>query len=225
MPSGQSDCMTILTCAWAGGRAAKKFTVLDDGAIHKEDYNAGKYFQVERAPVSNLQDIKAVLECLGPQKNKLVIRGEPKSGLTGIVRRKMHGEEAAFSPTPRRWVMVDLDKVPYPSYADVIHDPEKVIRAMKDLLPQAFRATRCVYRFSSSQGVPKKVGQEPPNTVSAHLYFWCDRFLSDAEWKNIFRTNPCPVDQAIYNAVQAHYVADPVFIGMADPVPRRIGIC
>ncbi|MCD8525987.1 MAG: hypothetical protein LRY62_02150 [Alphaproteobacteria bacterium] len=65
----------------------------------------------------------------------------------------------------------------------------------------------------------------PPGTISAHLWFWCDRPVSDVEWKAFFKAHGSKVDLAVYSAVQPHYTAQPIFVGMADPVPERIGLC
>jgi hypothetical protein len=220
-----SDSMTILTCYDPGKIATKTFVVLEDGRITKRDYKAGSNFEYEERAVSCLEDIKAILCDLQHQSQKFVIRGRSKSNIGKVVRRREHGEGSAFDSTSHRWVMLDTDKLSYDDNLDIIKNPVEVVKSIKKGLPEPFRKAHCVFKFSSSQNIPEKIGDLPKKIVSAHLWFWCDKFISDDEWKRYFRANSCKVDLAVFTPVQPHYTANPIFEGMSDPVPERIGIC
>lgn len=220
-----SDTLTVLTCHDAGATAAKVFIVLDDGTVQKCGYDAKTYFQYEEIPVSCLNSLCHALVGLEAEPKKLIIRGKPKKDAGNIVRRKVRGEDAAFEPASRRWVMLDVDKREIPDSLDLTANPEEVIKWLLNQLPEPFRKADCLFQFSSSQNIPEKVGDAPRKVVSVHFWFWCDRPVSDEEWKRFFKIDSLStVDLSLFNAVQAHYVARPSFRGMDDPMPRRMGL-
>ena len=67
------------------------------------------------------------------------------------------------------------------------------------------------------------------DTLSAHLAYWSTSPLDEAALKrwakacNV-RAGSKIIDPALYTAVQAHYIAAPLFEGLDDPLPRRCGI-
>lgn len=219
-----SDTITIMSCLSPQTIATKKFTLLADGTIRKDDYNAGLLFGYEKRPVSSLHDLYGVMHHLLSQPQKFVIRGEPKQDAGASVYRRIYGENAAFDPMPRRWVMLDMDKIEVPAYFDPAKNPEAIITWLINHLPEPFRNVSCVYKFSSSQSVPAKIGEESKKTVSAHLWFWCDKPVADDEWKRYFKVHPCNVDKAVFTGVQPHFTARPLFQNMDDPLPNRCGL-
>lgn len=218
------DTVTILTCLSPNAKANKEFAVLPDGTVSKKSYSAGLHFQHEEKPVSNIIEFHSILESLSNEPDCFIIRGKAKKSVEKIVRRKMHGDNAAFDSEPHYWVMLDIDKVECPAFMDAANNPAEVASWAQKLLPEAFSNTSCIYKFSSSQNVPQKIGEKPSNKISVHLVFWCNRRVSEKEWKLFFKANPCPVDKALFSPVQPHYTANPSFSGMNDPLPERIGI-
>lgn len=219
------DTITVLTCCEHQTRATKKFTVDPSGGVVKEDYNSGRLFSYEERTVSGLSDMHDLITQLGSEPLKFVIRGKPLTGMPEIVRRRSNGEGKAFESQLRHWVMLDTDKAPYPESLDIQADPDSVVRFLKGLLPENLQRAQCVYQFSSSQSVPRNINEPPAKVASAHLWFWCERPVSDQEWKNYLKSQDTKVDLSVFSAVQPHYTANPVFEGMNDPLPRRIGIC
>ena len=62
--------------------------------------------------------------------------------------------------------------------------------------------------------------------VSAHVWFWLSAPWSDAKLKTWAKTvnghaGSKLIDTALFNDVQAHYTAAPIFEGVADPFPKR----
>ena len=56
-----------------------------------------------------------------------------------------------------------------------------------------------------------------------HLWFWLDRPCSDNELK--VWLSGCPVDMRMFNPIQIHLTANPLFIdGAVDPYPNRSGL-
>ena len=82
-------------------------------------------------------------------------------------------------------------------------------------LPPEFATANCWWQFSSSMGM--KPG------IRLHLWYWLHRAIDENEAKTWLASYP--VDLALYNPVQPHYVAKPVFEdGIADPVTARSGL-
>jgi putative DNA primase/helicase len=221
-----TDTMTILTNFLPLEKIATKIWIAhEDGSIEKISYASATIFEWEERTVSSLDDMRQILDELQQETQKFIIRGKPKADIGQYVRRLSCGPYATFDSVPRHWLMLDTDKVEYGEGLDVVENPAEVIQFIKNGLPEPLRNSRCIYQFSSSQNVPEKIGDAPKRTVSAHLWFWCDRPVSDEEWKRYFKAHDSKVDLAVFKAVQPHYTANPIFKGMADPLPERIGLC
>jgi len=219
-----TDTITVLSCHSPNAKLTKEFTAAPDGVISKQAYGAGKYFTYEEKPVSGLADIQVLLAELQQHPLKCIIRGKPKQGAGAVVPRKLHGDDAAFEAQPRYWVMLDFDKVECPAYLNPLVAPDAAAEWVKQSLPHPFNTASCIYKFSSSQSVPKKIGGDVADTVSVHFVFWLNRPVAETELKAFFKMHPCGVDPALFSAVQVHYTASPIFLNMTDPLPKRIGM-
>lgn len=216
------DIVTILTCHQKDKIATKTFSKGESGSIHKKSYDAGALFTHETKQASNLEDLSGILDGLSDKPNKFIIKGAVKEDAPEVVRRKFHGNDASFDAVARPYVMLDIDKQICPDYFDPTANPEEVVIWVQSMLPEAFRDVSCYYQFSASQGVyrPKEGG----NSISMHLWYWCDRAVLDEEWKRYFKSVCSPVDASLFNAVQIHFTASPIFVNMQDPLPKRGGV-
>lgn len=218
------DSLTILTCQGQNKKATKEFSVKADGIIEKRSFSAGMFFTHEEKQVSCLEDLSEILEHLLDKPEQFVVRGSPQESAGKIVQRKIHDPNAAFNSASRRYVMLDIDKKQCPAYFNAAKNPIEIVKWVLEMLPAPFRKANCYYKFSSSQNVSKRVGTTASQEISMHLWFWCNRKVSDEEWKQFFKVNPSPVDNALFSPVQIHYTARPTFHGMDDPLPERSGI-
>lgn len=207
------DKITILTCQ-GQHKATKKFTRKADGGIEKQAFDAGWKFGHAEKSVDSLQALAVVLDELLNKPESFVIRGAANDSAKSTARRK----SIHFDAVPRRYVMLDIDKLPCPAHFDVTKHPEEAVNWALEHLPAPFREVSCYYKFSSSQNIEKS------STLSLHLWFWLDKPVSNDEWKRYFKANPAPVDMALFSSVQIHYTARPIFIGMDDPLPKRSGV-
>src|SRR4051812_28907271 len=91
-------------------------------------------------------------------------------------------------------------------------------------LPPEFHDASFFYQWSSSAGLKGAV-------IKVHLFFWLDRPVPDhelREWAEAWNREHSPVgkliDPALFDPIQAHYIARPRFVGRADPLPVRSGL-
>jgi P4 family phage/plasmid primase-like protien len=214
--------LTILTCHDAGKKATKQFKMQTDGFPQKVGFSAGKFFTWETVEVDSLQTLGNTLEKLALATNKFVIRGQIKPNMPAVVQRKLYEPHAAFNPIPRPYLMLDIDKRIYPDFMNPAENPEEVVKWVLGGLPQTFQNTSCYYTFSSSQNIPHK-SKDNKHKASLHLWFWCDRAVTDDEWKRYFNQYPLATDVALFSPVQIHYTANPIFTDMNDPLSKRSG--
>jgi hypothetical protein len=108
----------------------------------------------------------------------------------------------------------DFDADGDPAPIDPVRDWTLVIRAAVSLLPTQFHGTSAWWQMTSSAGI--KPG------VRLRLWYWLGREISDDEAKRWLRESP--TDLALFNPVQVHYTAAPIFDPPSlDPVPLRSG--
>ena len=223
--SQATDFVTILmTCP--GYTASKRFVSTVDGVV-KHDYNAGLLFKVfEPMPVGNITDLSELLTALESWSSCLVIRGAPRdAGYIGKwVRRKGSGMEGNFHTPPdgRHWVLIDFDKIVIPKRLSLKKSPVAAREYLVKLLPAEFHDATYHWSLSSSAGMGD------PTKVSMHLWFWLLSPTPDSvlkAWaKDVNqRAGLKLVDPALFQHVQAHYTAAPIFEGLPDPFPVRSG--
>jgi hypothetical protein len=104
----------------------------------------------------------------------------------------------------------DLDPAP----VDPVKDWALVCRQAIATLPAEFHGRSCWWQMTSSAGI--KPG------IRLRLWFLLDRAVTDEECK-VWLAD-APVDRSLFNPIQVHYVARPIFDPPElDPVPLRSG--
>ena len=105
--------------------------------------------------------------------------------------------------------MIDIDSL---SWDGDMSDQQAMVSYAIQQLPVEFQAAGCWYHFSSSMGI--KAG------INVHLWFWLERTCSDNELKTWLSGGP--VDMRMFNPIQIHLTANPLFSdGAVDPYVRR----
>lgn len=168
-------------------------------------------YQVDERQVSGLADLAKLLSELEGNDRACVIRGKASKDFVGVPVRRTR---INFNEAPRQWCMIDIDDLPIPKGLDDWKDrPNDLVRAAVSELPQEFRAAECWCQFSSSMGIKQ-------DKIRVHLWFWLSRKVSDHEMKVWLQD--APVDLRLFNKVQEHFTAKPIFLyGAADPLPSR----
>jgi len=123
------------------------------------------------------------------------------------------------------WVLLDIDKKPVPPEIDPVRDPKGAAQYLiDDCLPPYLRDVSFVVQWSSSTGM------KSPGLLSAHLWYWLDRPLTAAQLKAWFHSEPwfaeqdTHVDPTLFDPIQIHYTAAPIFNGLTDPLKQRTGM-
>ncbi len=167
--------------------------------------------------IEGIEGLSEVLTELEADTRSCVVRGVPRgTGGSYIRRTKYHPQtkpDGTLEDIPRQWCLIDIDSEELPEGTDPLG--LDAVRYVCSQLPECFRDTTCHYQFSCSAGF--KPG------ARLHLWFWLDRPVDSDELKAYLKSEVPIADSALANAVQIHYTAKPILIGVADPlngIPR-----
>ena len=205
-----------LTLARARGRRLCK-TRHADGTV--QDYDAAKLLDLHEVCVPDLPALAALLEKLLVRRDTCALRGailDPER--TRAVRRLLHrcpetGNMPTLADIPRPWVALDFDGLPLPADLDP-HDLEVCGEVARRAMPSAFHRAACV--VAATAGHVFKPG------ARVRLWFMLTRSVAGAELKRWLAA--APVDRSVFGAAQPIYTAAPRFVGMTDPLPRRLAV-
>ena len=184
------------------GIATKRFT-----PTRIYGYSKMKYFNCVERAANNVHDLANILQDIQTNVRALVIRGTPVGPQRNHVLRRSIGESATFRDDPCHWLCLDIDSC---EAVDILTTPPAAeIRELVESAPQ-LRGTTCVVQISSRWGI--KPG------IRAHLWYWLEEPRTSQQVSEWASGLPFRVDHALFNPVQPHYTADPIFDGVADPL-------
>ena len=220
----QPDKITILR--HPTNRLAKMW--LADGTV--QPYDDAKYFKLLKRSLSSISELSHELSQLERDSHACVVRG---SYLGDMIASEVDVEFKAgsvrrlaklYSDMPHHWVLIEVDNY-FPDFADPVNEPALAIdEFINDQLPASFHGISYHWQLSNSAGHSKHVGK-----LKAHVWFWLSTAYTSAQlkawalssWGSIDKV---PFDLAVFNIVQVHYTAAPVFdTGVVNPVPVRSG--
>lgn len=214
-----SDILTVLTSR--GPVMAKTWRA--DGSI--KAYDSAKYFETQEVKVDGIERLSRVLTKLESMPRCCVIRGKYKGEDWAAQHATDHRPGLALrqidlhDDVPHHWALVEIDNFE-PLSADPVEDPVCAIdEYIGAHLPREFAAATYHWQLSNSAGHPKHAGK-----LKAHVWFWLATPYTSHQLKAWAKAYNIPADTAVFNAIQVHYTAAPVFDGAEDPVPRRSGI-
>lgn len=195
-----------------------------DGSI--KPYDDAKFFQLEEHQLAGISDLSVLLTELEREPHACVIRGryvgdtlasqrDPAEFRPGAVRRSLD----YFADQALHAVLIDVDGYE-PLTCDPVMDPAGAIEEFVACsLPAEFRGASYHWQLSNSAGHPSSSGR-----LKAHLWFWLREAYTSAQLKAWAQALALPVDLAVFNPVQVHYTAAPMFeFGVKDPVRTRSG--
>ena len=177
-------------------------------SLKEQPFAVGKEFSVSEASVTDLESLSRLLKRLEGDPTRMVIRGALLGGQHGTI----HRNNETFAASSRQWCMIDIDSLAWDGDSS---DQQAMLSHAAQQLPVEFQSVDFWYQFSSSMGI--KPG------IRVHLWFWLDRPCSDNEMKAWL--SGCPVDMRMFNPIQIHLTANPLFNhGAVDPYPNRSGL-
>jgi len=222
--------------------ATKRHVSTSDG-VETQAYGRGHVFSPRTVEVASVEDLSRVLTSLEGDATSFVVRG---GVVPSLVRSAQHGVPAGkilrrryraplhtddpvsdsnpempvyLLDTPRQWLGVDLDDVEIEGAAE---DPTPAqladyLAQVEAQLPKELRNASYHYQWSASAGV------RGWSKARLHLWYWMTEPVGNVALRR-WAFEHDAVDHALYNPVQPHYTATPLFMGMSDPVPVRSGL-
>ncbi|HHW4673589.1 MAG TPA: DNA primase family protein [Xylella fastidiosa subsp. pauca] len=194
-----------------------------DGTV--KAYDNAKFFQVEQRPLNNSRELSALLTELENNRHACVIRGvyvgDAKAAAldTEFQKGKVRRIAELYEDIPHHWMLVEIDNFE-PLRLDPVADPVgSISEFLHAHLPFWFAGADYHWQLSSSAGRPGSEGK-----LKAHVWFWLHTPYTSAQLKAWATACAPALDASVFNTVQIHYTAAPVFeAGVADPVPVRSG--
>lgn len=187
---------------------AKTFAKSGD-EIECQSYTGGYIFNVLSEDINDLADLAEVILAIEPISTACVIRGElidPTN--TSAVRRTLSDDQPVFRDAAISWVMLDLDDVD----GTGLETAQERLERIESLLPPDFQGVSYFYQWSGSAAV---YGWDK---LKIHLWFWLEEPTTSAFLREKADLEGWSVDKAVFNPVQVHYTAKPIFENMADPL-------
>jgi len=200
--------------------AAKQWLANRDKPI---DYARVYHWLPFVAMADGIEGLSVVLTRAAGFARLMAVRGAVRQSSIGkdLINRRLHQHPGEAEPdmedAPRCWFMVDIDSLPEPEDFDWRLDPKRAaIWAARQYLPSALQNSAFHYQYSGSAGI--KPG------LRLHFWFWLEEPMGSADLKRyIARVGRGRADLSLYNAVQPHYTAAPVFVGRPDPMASERG--
>lgn len=155
---------------------------------------------------------------------RLYKKSRDLSGAEHVLYRRQ--KDKTLADVPRRWALFDLDSPPG-SVLD-LSSPEKcdasIRTAVAKQLGPEFAIADFAYMLSGSAGIKDGVRVHvwvlfPEPVTNAELKAWRERRI--AKLKGESDKEPSVCDGALFNAVQPHFCAPPLFEGCNDPIAEK----
>ena len=227
------ELLVIRTVSKGNGKRpllTKTLTKTADG-WHKTSYDKAFQIQVEPREIASFDALVATLDEIKFDRHAMILRGPlTEAGRTALaenpnaigLRRKNKSKEWPnpwFQEGAVQWEMLDFDDLPTDGI-DYKHEPERFVRhVVKNHLPDCYHDVSCWWQLSASAGTKEGV-------TGVHLVYWHHQPVSTDVLRGLTQANEDrdAVDPALYQAVQPHYTARPIFTNCPDPIPRRDGV-
>lgn len=196
----------------------KKIKLEGDG-YRFTDFRMAKSFDVQTFVIADLTTLSDFLTRLEGESKVCVIRGLLKDGSAGQnVLRRCNGPSASFKANACQWLCIDIDELNLPdAFADINGHENEIVAYAAGGLPEQFQEVDFHWQFSASMGI--KPG------IRIHLWFWLEEEITDEEAKAWLSSASVKVDLSLYNPVQPHFTATPIFDPPeSDPIRLRSGV-
>lgn len=170
----------------------KRYFRAPDGSIERQSYGGAVWFEPLHLFVGNLDSLHTafcrVADAVDGRAG-LVVRGDlihDDGRQVTRCKKGKPGKPAGLQDACRRWLVLDIDKLPNMPGLDPREEPQAVEEFVRSLLPPALRGTRASRQWSSSQCVGL-ASKQVPETLSAHFRYWLDTPLNEAECRDLLK--------------------------------------
>lgn len=215
--------MCVITYLFSDHKLLCKQFIRSDGTITVQPYDKGYLLNNEQIEYHSLESVYHDFVELAASRRFCFIRGNIKPEFQGkACRRLLHddsltGDQATIEADPfgKNLLMLDFDDVDNPGGVQPsVADLERLVVAR---LPAEFHNASFFYQFSSSAGVR---GWAP---FKVHLFYWTTKPWPDAklrDWAKGWNEHLGLkwLDDRVFLSSQINYIADPLFVGMDDPL-------
>lgn len=216
MPNTSSRLTVLET---RGGVKAVKTYTLKDGKKEVESYGKARRFTARTIEV----DARGRwLKKLLPKSESFVVLGQPIDWQPGEIKRRLsadrEGADATLEDVARGWMPIDCDTIPFQSMATIDDGETLAVEVLDEL---GIANVGCVWQFTNSHAVYGKqrirlwVPLSKPMTAEQMREYVKLRWPKQVEARL--------VDTVVYRPAQPIYTGAPIFVGMDDPVTRRVG--
>jgi len=185
------------------------------------------YFTYSSRSIDGIRELSALISELEKDRSQMIVRGQLADDVDANkpVRRKLWQQDRSdpnehpFVDVPVQWIMIDVDKLTLPDDINLLRQPVEAIQYAINQLPEEFHNVSCYWQLSGSAGVFDS------HVISAHLFYWLTEPVANEllrKWAKALSSQRSKrlVDYAVFNAVQPHYIASPIFEdGVEDPFP------
>ena len=227
-PRGDASIKDKITILRSVGPVLTK-TWLADGSI--KGYGNALTFTAEERKVGSFADLCRVLKSVEDDPRACVIRGTLREDWREIQAKKLpewneerrrraekqgkpfmplnpRGDQLLrrkdlFEDTPHHWILVDVDGF----QMEAGEDYTRAIFRYVETMPSEFQVSSFYWQLSSSAGHADNVGK-----LKVHIWFWLDRKAGGktlSAWAASL--DVVKLDTSVFNEVQIHYTAAPVF--------------
>lgn len=193
------------------GRMTKEHRLLRDGSYDTTGYPRAKYFTAETARVTSAEELHEVLVQLNGDIDACVIRG---AHTVADPQQRRRRRSANHEDCPRCWVMVDFDEIITP--VEIRGDFAKMRAHVLSRGPEELRDVSSTMAFSASAGLGEW------EKTKCHMWFMLSTPVDNGALKmwaaDVLARGGEKIDTALFNVVQVHYTAAPIFKNCPDPV-------
>jgi hypothetical protein len=164
--------------------------------------------------VENRPRVALVKEAIAPGADQNHLR---RRCAAGVDERTGECFPAGLSVIPRRWIVLDIEKLPCPPLSD-FRDGAALVNHVRCLLPSEFKNVACVWQLSGSSGHPSRSDE-----IRLHVFFMLDQAVFPSAWKSFFAGKEF-VDPSAFDKVKLIFTAAPIIHYGKDPIKKRHGL-
>ena len=220
-PDDQANCVHVLRSL--DRLAAKSWSLGPDGEPESRAFDKALIFSSEEILVDGIRGLSRVLLSLEDDLHAFVIRGRRMAHVAAAkyirrISKNKPDSKAMIEDCPRRWLCLDIDDLPCPSWLDPEDDPVAAARYVRDYLADRAPELRDVtmhIQWSASAGV------HGWHVLRVHAWVCLVEPVGQPELEAWFDAAGYGklVDRRLAHPTQPHYTARPRFDVVEDPLP------